>query len=195
VLQLCRVFEVPPAGAEALGAVMCGGGGGGGGGSGGTTVGQWLGHPVTLPCLTVAKSHKRKAQLRRQQLPAKSKTSKAKARELSAQIVDWVKLTPEQQQVVNNRGMGTRYRARASTGTGMGEIILERYENTGPSLHKRFVISIRPHQRKWEEEMKCKIWYFYYLRSRFVCFLARSQARFSGDEVMSATLRYVHYWK
>jgi hypothetical protein len=86
--------------------------GGGGGGSGGTTVGQWLGHLATLlvilPCLTVTKYHKKKAQVRGQQLPAKSKKSKTKARDLSAQIVDWDKFTPEQQQVVNNKGMGTR---------------------------------------------------------------------------------------
>jgi hypothetical protein len=55
----------------------------------------------------VAKT-RRKAQLRGQNLPAKSKNNKAKARDLSAYIVDWADLSEEQRKELDSTSWGPR---------------------------------------------------------------------------------------
>jgi hypothetical protein len=55
----------------------------------------------------VAKT-RRKAQLRGQNLPAKSKNNKAKARDLSAYIVDWADLSAEQRKELDSTSWGPR---------------------------------------------------------------------------------------
>jgi hypothetical protein len=55
----------------------------------------------------VAKT-RRKAQLRGQNLPAKSKNNKVKARDLSAYIVDWADLSEEQRKELDSTSWGPR---------------------------------------------------------------------------------------